>query len=336
MFRFEHPDHLYFLMLIPIAMLVIWLGSRIRKKQMSHFGNPELLESLVNGFSRKRKHSKNILFLSGLLLLIVGWANPQWGAKKEKVKSEGIDLMVAMDISQSMLAEDIAPSRLERAKRFTENLINKFKGNRIGFIVFAGNAYLQVPLTNDYAAATLFVRSANPNLAATQGTALGSAIELAQNAFPPESQQQKVLIILSDGENHDDRLEEQLEKATQNGILIFTIGVGTPEGDMIPVHINGRRDYKRDASGNPVKSRLDQDMLKEIAEKTGGFYANIVAGEDKLFGPLASRIDKIEKRAYEQRSFTSFESYYQYFIFMGLFLLLADFWMPQNIERKDV
>ncbi|MCB0661134.1 MAG: VWA domain-containing protein [Saprospiraceae bacterium] len=336
MFRFEHPDYLYFLALIPIAILVIWLGNRIRKNQMSQFGNPELLESLVNGFSRKRKHSKNILFLSGLFLLIIGWANPQWGAKKEKVKSEGIDLMIALDISQSMLAEDIAPSRLERAKRFTENLIDAFKGNRIGFIVFAGNAYLQVPLTNDYAAATLFVRAANPNLAGTQGTALGSAMELAQNAFPPESQQQKVLIIISDGENHDDALQEQLESAKQNGILIFTIGVGTPEGDMIPMYVNGRRDFKRDESGNPVKSALDQEMLKNIADQTGGFYANIVAGEDKLIGPLQSRIAKIEKRSFEQRSFTEFESYYQYFIFIGLFLLLADFWMPQNIERKDV
>jgi Ca-activated chloride channel family protein len=336
LFRFEHPDHLYYLILIPVAILVIWLGNRIRKNQMSQFGNPDLLESLVNGFSRKRKHSKNILFLSGLLFLIVGWANPQWGAKKEKVKSEGIDLMVAMDISQSMLAEDIAPSRLERAKRFTENLIAQFKGNRIGFIVFAGNAYLQVPLTNDYAAATLFVRAANPNLAATQGTALGSAIELAENAFPEESSQQKVLIIISDGENHDDQLQAQLETASQNGVLIFCIGVGTPDGDMIPMYVNGRRDFKRDASGNPVKSSLNQGMLKNIAETTGGFYANIVAGEEKILGPLASRIEKIEKRAYEQRSFTAYESYYQYFIFIGLFLLLADFWMPQNIERKDV
>ncbi|MEZ5057784.1 MAG: VWA domain-containing protein [Saprospiraceae bacterium] len=336
MFRFEYPEHLYFLAAIPIVILVIWLGNRIRKNQMNQFGNPELLESLINGLSRKRKHSKNILFICGMSLLIIGWANPQWGSKKERVKSEGIDLIIALDVSESMLTQDIAPSRLERAKKFTESLIKKFRGNRIGLIVFAGNAYLQVPLTNDYAAATLFVRSANPGLAATQGTAIGSAIELAQNAFDTESQQQKVLIVISDGENHDDKLEEQISQAKSNGILIFTIGVGTPEGDLIPTFVNGRRDYKRDETGNPVKSALNQDMLKNIAETTDGFYVNIVAGEEDILGPLSDRISKIEKRSYEQRSFTSFESYYQYFIFLGMFLLLADFWMPQNVVRKDV
>ena len=333
MFRFEYASNLGFLLLIPILLVLVVIAWRFRHKAMERFGNMDLLKQLMPGYSQNRQYLKLGLLLSGLTLLIVGWANPQFSNKKEKVKRKGVDVYLALDISQSMMAEDIAPNRLEKAKRFAGNLIEELAGNRIGILYFAGNAYLQVPLTIDYSAASAMLRSANPNLASSQGTAIGEAVDFAMRGFEVKDQQNKVLFIISDGESHDEGAIEKVKEARDNGMMIFTFGVGTTEGSLIPVNIGNRSDYKRDATGNPVKSRLNEEMMVQIAEAGGGTYFNLLESESKIFEAINSRIEKMQKQEFEQRSFTSFESYFQWLLLPALLLFLAEFLIP---NRKKI
>ena len=223
------------------------------------------------------------------------------------------------------LAEDIAPSRLERAIKFTQNLVEGLKTERIGFIIFAGNAYLQVPLTTDYAAVQLFVKSANPEIAPTQGTAIVDAIDLAERSFEEENKSHKALVIITDGENHDDEAMERAKEAKANGLLIFTVGVGTEAGSFIPTIVAGRADYKRDRSGNPVRSKLNEEMLRGLAKEGTGAYLNLMSGSEEVVEALSDRIDQLEKRELEARTFTDYESYFQYFLIIALFLLIIEF-----------
>jgi len=193
-FRFENIDYLYALLLLPIFMLLFWLIQRARKNAFDKFGNSTLLAQLMPAYSKYKHTTKFALLLVGLSFLIVGWANPQWGTKKEKVKRKSVDVFIALDISQSMMAEDIRPNRMERARRFAQNLVEKLRGDRLGIILFAGNAYLQMPLTTDYAAAQLFLRSANPNQAPAQGTAISEAIDLAEQSFEEDNKQHKAIL----------------------------------------------------------------------------------------------------------------------------------------------
>ena len=217
------------------------------------------------------------------------------------------DLFIALDISESMLCEDISPNRLERAKRFSQRLINELKGDRIGVIIFAGNAYLQMPLTTDYAAANLFLRSANTGMAPTQGTAIDEAIAMAEKSFEEDNKQHKAIIVISDGENHSESAVTKAREARENGLLIFTVGVGTASGGLIPLNISGFRDSKRDKEGQPVRTSLNEPMLQELAEIGDGAYFNISDG-DQVITSLRQRIDRIEKREFEARSFTEYES----------------------------
>ena len=287
-------------------------------------GDTTLLEALMPDTSKYRMGIKFGLMLLALALLFIGWANPQWGSKKEDVKRKSVDVMIALDISTSMYAEDIPPNRLERAKRFAEDLVEKLKGERIGLILFAGSAYLQMPVTTDYAAAKLFVRSASPELAGSQGTVIGEAIGLARRSFVDDEGSHKALIIITDGEDHDGEALEQAASARNDGIFLFTIGVGTPTGSFIPISIRGREDYKRDQSGQPVRSKLNEEMLEGIAKKGDGTYFHIADGE-AVAKALKDRIEQMEKRELEVRSFTEYNSYFQYFISIALLLILMEF-----------
>ncbi|HHH49754.1 MAG TPA: VWA domain-containing protein, partial [Saprospiraceae bacterium] len=244
MFRFENIDHLYALALIPILLAFYFFTRLLRKKKINEFGNIELVQQLMPEASKWKHLIKYVFLMLGLSFLIIAWANPQWGTKKEKVKRKSVDVFIALDISQSMMAEDIRPNRMERARRFAQQLVEELKGERIGTIIFAGNAYLQMPLTTDYAAAALFIKSSNPKMAASQGTAISDAIDLAERTFEEENKNHKVLVIISDGENHDQEALDRAKEAKENGLLIFTVGVGTAEGGFIPTRIGGRADYK--------------------------------------------------------------------------------------------
>lgn len=339
MFRFENPDNLYYLVVIPILILFFLIALIARKRAIAKFGETSLMKQLMPKMSRYKHPVKFSLLMLVLAFLVVGWANPQWGSKKEKVKRKSLDVFIALDISQSMMAEDIPPNRMERAKKFAQDLVEELKGERIGIIIFAGNAYLQMPLTTDYAAAQLFLRSANPEMAPSQGTAISDAIELAEQSFEEENKHHKVLIVISDGENHEEAALERAEQANDNGLLIYTIGAGTEEGSFIPVNYGARQDYKRDKTGNPVRSRINEQILKDIAAEGVGQYFNILRGQEVSLA-LRNSIEQLEKREFETRSFEDYESYFQYFIAAALFFLIIEFLISYRksawLEGKDI
>lgn len=340
MFQFEHPEHLYALILIPVFILFFIAMWYARKRAIATFADTQLMKYLMPQVSNYKHTTKFILLSFAFAFLIIGWANPQWGTKKEKVKRKSVDVFIALDISQSMLAQDIPPNRLERARKFAQNLVDGLKGERIGTIIFAGNAYLQVPLTTDYAAAQLFIKSANPDMAPSQGTAIVDAIDLAERSFEEENKNHKALVIITDGENHDSEALERAKKANGNGLLIFNVGVGTEKGAFIPTLVGGRADYKRDRSGNPVRSSLNEEMLKELAAAGEGAYFNLASGSDKVVDALRDRINNVEKRELEQRIFNEYESYFQYFIAVAILLLLIEFLISYRrnkyLQGKDL
>ncbi len=339
MFRFEHPYYLYALGLIPILILLYVLYAIWRRSALQRFGENPLVAQLSPGVSKYKRGIKFSLLLLAFVFLVVGWANPQWGSKRDKVKRKSVDVLIALDISNSMYAEDIAPNRMERAKKFAENLVEKLKGDRIGLILFAGGAYLQMPITTDYAAAELFIRSASPDLAGTQGTAIADAINLARRNFVNDDKSHKALVIITDGEDHDGEALEAAAQAREVGLIQFTVGVGTTEGAFIPMTIGGRQDYKRDRNGQPVRSRLNEEMMKELAAKGGGDYFPISQGEG-VASALQKQIDLLEKKELEVRAFTSYESYFQYFLGAAMLLLLLEFVISYRrekwLEGKDI
>lgn len=327
MFRFENPEYLIFLVGVPICLVLYFIGVAVYKQSVRKFADEALWDQLMPSYSKNKRLLKIIFFSIGLGCLVVALANPQWGTKKETIETQSSDILIALDISNSMLAEDIAPNRMARAKRITENIIESLKGDRIGLIIFAGNAYLQMPLTLDYAAAKLFVKSASPRLATTQGTAFTEVLDLADRCFENDDQSQKALIIITDGEDHDEDALTRLESSVANGMVVFTIGVGTTEGGFIPMTYSQREDYLRDESGQPVRTKINESLLNQIALNAGGAYYNI-AQENNIPDYLEDRIARLEKKKIEQRSFTEFESYYQYFLLVGLLLLIVEVLLP--------
>lgn len=324
MARFEHIEFLYALLGIPVVVLAfLWMWNK-RKAALKKFGETSLVQQLMPQATPHKQTLKLVFLLGALILLIIGWANPQWGAKREKVERKSADIFIALDISNSMLARDVAPSRLESAKLFAQRLVEKLKGERIGLILFAGNAYLQMPLTTDYAAAQVFIRSASPDMAPTQGTSFADAIELAEKSFGEDNQHQRALVIISDGENHEPDALERAQTANNNGMVIFTVGVGTKSGEFIPITVKGRQDFKRDQTGNPVRTQFDETALQELAKAGNGSYYSITA-DLQIISDLSEQLDRIEKREMEQRSFTEYESYFQFFLFPAFLLLLIEF-----------
>ncbi len=326
MFRFEHADHLWALIVIPVLIVFFVLTWYARKRAISRFGDTALMQKIIPQLSKYKHTAKFVLLMLALTTIIVAWSNPQWGMKKEKVKRKSSDIFIALDISQSMLAEDVRPSRLDRARQFAQNLVKKLKGERIGTIIFAGNAYLQIPLTTDYAAAQLFLKSANPNMAPSQGTAISDAIDLAEQSFEENNKHHKALVIITDGENHDQETLDRAAEAAENGLLIFTVGVGTTEGGFIRMDLGGgRSDYKRDQTGNPVRTKLDPELITKLAEAGNGTAFNLTDDTEEVVRQLRQRIDKIEKRELEQRSFSEYNSYFQYFLALGLIFIIIEF-----------
>lgn len=325
MFKFEHSYYLWALCLLPVLLGFFLLAWRLRKQALERFGGQEVVRRLAPGLSRYKHLVKFGFILIASLFLIVGLANPQWGSKRQPVQRKGIDLFIALDISQSMLAEDVSPSRLERAKRFGQQLVDKLASNNIGVILFACNAFPVAPLTSDYYFANLAISTAAPDQAGEQGTAISSAIDLAERSFDPENERHKAIIILTDGEDHDGRGAERAKAVYETGTLVYTVGVGSTEGSFVPVNVRGRDDYLRDDTGNPVRSRLDPATLEEVARSGGGAYFNLEKNAEGLAEILQQRIDTIEKREYEQRVFTDYESYFQLFIGIAFVLLLIEF-----------
>ncbi|MBK8490648.1 MAG: VWA domain-containing protein [Saprospirales bacterium] len=327
MFRFEQPEYLYALLLVPLlAGLGIWVFYR-RKWAMQAFGERKTLDRLMPGWSARRQWIHWIVLFLALSFLIVGWANPQWGSKRQKVTRTAADIILALDISQSMLTEDLAPNRMELAKRFGEQLLESLVGERIGLIVFAAGAYTQVPLTTDYGALDLFIKSSSPSQAPYQGTEIGAAIDLAERLFDPNSTHHKALILLTDGETHDEDAMEKARIAKEQGVLLFTVAVGTEEGGFVPEWINGQKAFKKDQEGNPVRSQVNVEMLRNLAEEGGGQFFALTNPAQVIKG-IQAAVAQLDRREMEERVYDEYESYFQYFIGIGLLLLMLDFFSP--------
>ncbi|MEE9439470.1 MAG: VWA domain-containing protein [Saprospiraceae bacterium] len=332
MFRFEDISYIYWLPLILVLVVFVYLIYMWRAKKKALFGDKDLLKRLMPDSNNLRFWIKNVLVLLGFMFLIIAAANPQWGTKKESVKTQSADIFIAFDISQSMMAQDISPSRIERAKRFVEKLIQNLKGDRVGLIFFAGDAYLQMPLTNDYAAALVSIKSANPNMAGTQGTAIDEAINMAMKAYEEDVKHQRALIIISDGEDHDQDAIDKAKSGAENGLVIYTVGVGTEKGGYVPYVNRGRSEFKKDETGAPVMSKLNIPNLQEIARVGGGEFYLVNQGEDAIIN-LRSKMDRLQKREIEQKSFSEHNSYFQWFILIGLLAFLIDWIMPNGLRK---
>lgn len=332
MMRFEYIEHLYWLAaLLPMALLyalyVVW-----RRRAMIKLGDPDLLAKQMPLRSNRKHVVKFVLIALAYASLVVAYANPQIGKSFEKVKRSGIDVIVAVDVSKSMLAEDVKPNRMVRARQFVSNLVEQLQNDRIGLIVFAGNAYLQMPLTSDKAAAKLFLKGMDTDMVPTQGTAIADAIKLAQRSFNVEEKQHKALVIITDGENHEGDTYPALEEAAELGIVVHTIGIGDPKGAPIPISVNGRSDFKRDNANNIVLSKLNEEMLQKLAVMGNGKYFHLSTGRDELDG-LLSALNTMEKKDFDEKVVTDYEDQFQYFIALALFLLTLEFLIS---ERKSL
>jgi len=332
MFRFAHPEYLYFGALIPMLMLAFIAARLQNKNNIRKFGNPVLLAGLMPFASGSRPIFKFILKMTALALLIIGIAQPQFGSKLKTVKKKGIELVIALDVSNSMMAGDIQPNRLEYSKRLISKLVDRMTNDKIGLIVFAGDAYIQLPITTDYASAKLFLSTVNTGIVPKQGTAIGAAISLAARSFSPQSEGSKAIVVITDGENHEDDAISAATDAAEKEIKIYTLGMGSEQGAPIPIlKSNGESDFRRDKTGKIVVTKLNVEMLQQIAAAGDGGYisaANAQAGLNALFNELS----KLEKKELESKIYADYDDQFQYFIAFALFLLLVDFLI---LERKN-
>jgi len=306
-------------------LFLIW-----RKNALSRYGDWQVISQLMPEFSMIKIILKFILLMVSITFLTFALVDPQTGSKLEKIKRKGIDLIIALDVSNSMLAEDLRPNRLERAKQAISRLIDQLEGDRIGIIIFAGKAYTQLPITTDYAAAKMFTSTININMIPTQGTAIADAVELAATSFG-DTKHNRAIIIITDGEDFQGGVLEQTDAAVKKGITIYTIGMGLPEGAPIPVYNgNFRTGYKKDQQGNVIMTKLDETLLQRIASLGNGMYiraSNSEAGLNKIFDD----INKIEKTEIESKQYSDYEDRFQYFISLALILLIIDLFV---FERK--
>ncbi len=327
MFRFEFPIYMFIGWGVLIALVFLFLfAMRRRRKALDKLGNADIIKALMPEASSAKHYIKFGLLGLTLFFLGIAWANPQWGTKLEKTTRKSSDIYIALDLSQSMYVSDIAPNRLYRSRQFGKKLIEKLQGNRVGLILFAGNAHVHMPLTTDYAAAKdIYLESAHPGLIRTQGTSIAAALDLANLSFAETEENHKAVIVISDGENHEPAAVEAAQKAKENGILIFTVGAGTQEGGAIPQRNNsGQIIEKRDPDGEIIRSKLNEELLTEVATAGGGEYFNIIAGEKRILAALENEIAKIEKREFEERLFDEHESYFWIFLIPVLIFLVID------------
>ena len=291
MFRFEDPTYLYLLILLPVLIAIRMLGLRKRKKQLAKFGDPALLKHLMPDVSRTRREVKFWLMFAIVALLIIMLARPQMGTKINQEQRNGIEVIIALDISNSMKAEDVAPSRMDKSKMLIENLVDNFTNDKIGLVVFAGDAFVQLPITSDYVSAKMFLQSIDPSLIAIQGTNLAEAIELSAKSFTKQENIGRAIIVITDGEDHEGGATEAAEKAKKSGMPVFVLGVGTPKGSLVP---DGNGGYMKDKSGQEVMSALNEDMCKQIAKAGGGAYIH-VDNNNIAQQQLDNEISKIQK-----------------------------------------
>ncbi len=334
MFRFANPEYLYLLILVPVLYILWLVGRSISEKRMKRFGDNEILQDLMPETSATRPLLKFILLLFVYIFLILGIARPQFGTKLQQVKRKGIEMIIALDVSNSMLAQDIKPNRLEKAKQSISKLVERLVNDRIGLIVFAGQAYTQIPITSDYVSAKMFLSSISPGIVPVQGTAIGAAIKLAMNSYTPQEDMSKVLIIITDGENHEDNAVAMAQQAAEKGIKIYTIGVGLPKGSPVPLPSkSGQPVFLKDKAGKVVISKLDEKTLEEIAAIGNGKY--IRANNTRLgLNALFEDINKLDKKEIDAKIYSEYADIFQYPVGIALMLLIIEFIILDRKNRK--
>lgn len=329
MFRFAHPDFLYLLFILPF-LVAFYVYVVIRKKKaIKRYGNPALLVELMPDVSFKRQHLKFWLSLAAIAMVIIVIAGPQFGSKLETVKRQGVEIMVCLDVSNSMLAEDVSPNRLDKAKRILAQLTDGFTEDKVGLIVFAGDAFTQLPITSDYISAKMFLSSIDPSMVSTQGTAIGAAINLAMRSFTPNETSDKTIILITDGENHEDDAVGAAKAASEKGIHVNIVGMGEAKGAPIP--IRGSNDYMRDNAGNVVVTKLNEQMCQEIAAAGNGMYVR-ADNTNSALRALEKEIDKMNKSEMDSKVYSEYDEQFQIFAWIALFFLLVDFF---TMDRKN-
>lgn len=327
MFRFANP-HLLWLLLLPAAAVVIhMLAAVMRRRRLARFGNMATLRELMPEVSTARNHFKFLLFIIAMILIAVAAARPQFGSKLREEKSRGVEMMLVVDVSNSMLAEDFEPSRLERTKYAIDKLFDGLKQERVGVIVFAGEAKVQLPITSDYRMAKAFAKRISPTLVAEQGTSIGKALSMSMMSFSSQSDNSRVMILITDGETHDNNALEVAQQAAEQGIKIFTIGIGTPEG--APISING--EYISDENGEMVVSKLNEQMLQEIASTTGGAY---VRASKQSIGleEIVKAINEMQQDELTTMRFEEYNEQFPYLLWIAFVLLVLDIFI---LDRKN-
>ena len=320
MFRFEDSIYLYLLAVIPMLALLRFMMTRSRKKRLRKFGDPQLVKQLMPDVSRWRPAVKFWLLQAALALIIVMLARPQLGTKISHEKRQGIETIIAMDISNSMLAQDVTPSRLDRCKMMVENLVDNFTDDKIGLIVFAGDAFIQLPITSDYVSAKMFLADIQPSLIATQGTDIALAISKAVNSFTQEEGIGKAIIVITDGEDHEGGAVEAAQEARKKGMRVYVLGVGSKGGAPIP---DGNGGYMKDRAGNTVMTRLNQDMCRDIAKAGGGAYIHVDNNSDAQ-RQLDNELAKLSKKETETTVYSDFDEQFQAVGILVLLLLIAE------------
>lgn len=331
MLRFEHSQYLYALLLLILIGLVFAGVLAWKRKTIRKIGDKTLVQQLFTGYSKRMFNLKFGLLFFGFAFIALGAANLQMGSKMQKITRKGVDVMIALDVSNSMLAEDVQPSRLERAKQLVSRLLDKITNDRIGLVVFAGNAYLQMPLTVDYSAARMYLSTIDPSMIPTQGTAIDKAIQRSNKAFNQKERKHKAIIIISDGEDWSNEAIEAAKKAHDNGDVISTVGVGSPQG--APIRNPQTGDYKKDDKGDLVLTKLNEDALRAIAASGNGVYQHL-GNTEAVVQTLVDQLNKMQKKEYGENIFTDYNSYFQYFIGLGLILLLLEFFLPETTKKR--
>jgi Ca-activated chloride channel family protein len=332
MFRFAHPELLYLLIVIPLLIVFYVIMTEKKKKAIAAFGNPELLKPLMPLLSFKRGVWKFVMWMFALFFVILGVSGPQFGSKLQQIKKQGVELMIVLDVSNSMLAQDIKPSRLDKAKMAISRMVEKLSNDKVGLIVFAGDAYVQLPITTDYSSAKLFLSNISTDIMPIQGTAIGSAIQLAAKSFTPETETSKAIIVITDGENHQDDAVMAAKQVREQGITVHTIGMGLEQGGPIPVKGQPGQ-FMKDGTGNIVVSKLDEKTLQEVAKAGEGLYvraSNTNVGLDQLL----VEVNQMEKSLLDERVYADYAEKCQYFLLAGLFFIFVEFLILGRKNRR--
>jgi len=333
MIRFAHTEYLLALALLPVLALAYWWAQRSRRRGLARFGNAAILRTLMPEAGTYKRFLKFSLLALAFALAVLGLANPQIGTKMEEVKREGVDVMIALDVSNSMKAEDIKPNRLESAKQEVSHMLDKLQNDRIGLIVFGGESYLQLPLTADYSAARLILGTIDVDIVPVPGTAIGSAIKLSMKSFVEGEKKHKVIILITDGENHEDDAIAAAKDAAADGAVVYAIGMGSPEGAPIPLYQNGvQTGYRKDNEGNTVLTKLDEPSLRQIADAGGGTFIRATNQQNEL-DAIFSEIQSMEKKEFGAKMFTEYEDRFQYALAFALLLIAAELFISERRNK---